>query len=208
MESAALTFSSLHYNFTSLAKCEYFKNRRRVHGIRGAVANKVDPKASEATRGQTLNHQNHDIYLKYQSALKPLDVQALFYDLEPDYDAPHHLNAAGIAAFERDEEIVALNEEIAKLIKQIRGQPDSHKDLVKVRTGLYSKKAKRLEAKRAEFIMQWWDVSFNNYIAGNNIAERGTTCLFNVYKKYMPERSRIQETLFKEIKGFVRDGNP
>lgn len=119
-------------------------------------------KVSEATRGQTLDHQNHDTYLKYQSTLKSLDVQALFYDLEPDYECrdmeqsmahhqdpntPRHLNAAGLAAFERDEEIIALNQEIAKLTKQIRGQPDSHKDLVKVRTSLYSKKAKKLEAK-------------------------------------------------------------
>jgi hypothetical protein len=68
-----------------------------------------------------------------------------------------------------------------------------------VGTGLYSKKAKRLEAKRAEFVTQWWDVSYDDYIAGNDIAERDTTCLFDIYKKYMPERSRIQEKLFKEV---------
>ena len=73
--------------------------------------------------------------------LKSLDVQALFYDLEPDYEycdmeqimsyywdsnAPYYLNAAVIAAFECDKDIVALNEEIAKLTKQIGGQPDSY----------------------------------------------------------------------------------
>lgn len=31
-------------------------------------------KASQATRGQALNHQNHDTYLKYQSSLKALDI--------------------------------------------------------------------------------------------------------------------------------------
>jgi hypothetical protein len=71
-----------------------------------------------------------------------------------DPNAPHHLNTASIAAFKRDKEIVALNKEITKLIKQIRGQPNSYKDLAKVRTGLYSKKAKKLKAKEAEFVTQ------------------------------------------------------
>ncbi|RJE22626.1 hypothetical protein PHISCL_05049 [Aspergillus sclerotialis] len=67
------------------------------------------------------------------------------------------------------------------------------------RTGLYSKEAKKLEAKRAEFAMQWWNVSYDDYIAGKDIAERDTTCLFDIYRKYMPERARIQETLFREV---------
>lgn len=116
-----------------------------------------------------------------------------------DPNAPRHLNAAGFAAFEADEEIIALNKEIAKLTNQIGGQPDFHKDLAKVRTGLYSKKAKRLEAKRAEFVTQWWNVSYDNYIAGKDITERDMMCLFDIHKKYMPERSRIQKTLFKEV---------
>lgn len=33
-----------------------------------------------------LDHQNHDTYIKYQSVLKSLDVQALVFDLEPDYE--------------------------------------------------------------------------------------------------------------------------
>ncbi|KAA8650193.1 uncharacterized protein ATNIH1004_002874 [Aspergillus tanneri] len=82
----ALTFSSLHHNYTKLAKRDGFRDVLRVHSIRGNVANKIDPKASEATRGQALDHQNHDTYLKYQAALKSLDVQALFYDLVPDYE--------------------------------------------------------------------------------------------------------------------------
>jgi hypothetical protein len=40
----ALSFSSMHYNFTSLAQRECFKDRLRVHGIRGGVANCIDRK--------------------------------------------------------------------------------------------------------------------------------------------------------------------
>lgn len=38
----ALSFSSLHYNNTSLAKRDGFKDPLRVHGIRGGVANMID----------------------------------------------------------------------------------------------------------------------------------------------------------------------
>ena len=41
-EKKGLTFSSLHYNFTSLAERDGFKDRLRVHGIRAGVANKID----------------------------------------------------------------------------------------------------------------------------------------------------------------------
>lgn len=40
--SKGLTFGSLHHNYTSLAQRACFRNRLRVHGIRGAVANKID----------------------------------------------------------------------------------------------------------------------------------------------------------------------
>jgi hypothetical protein len=40
----ALTFSSLHHNFTSLARRDGFKDQLRVHEIRGGVANKIDCK--------------------------------------------------------------------------------------------------------------------------------------------------------------------
>ncbi|KAA8644962.1 uncharacterized protein ATNIH1004_009173 [Aspergillus tanneri] len=177
----ALTFSSLHHNYTELAERDGFKDVLRVHA-----------KASEATRGQALDHQNHDTYLKYQSALKSLDVQALFYDLDPDYECrdmeqsmahhrdpnvPQHLNAAALAEFERDEEVVSLNERIAELTKQIAGHPELHKTLVVERNRLYSKKAKKLETKRSEFIAQWWDASYDEYIAGNDFTERDTTSL-------------------------------
>lgn len=40
---------------------------------------------SEAMRSQGLDHQDHGTFLKYQSELKALDIQALFHDMEPDY---------------------------------------------------------------------------------------------------------------------------
>ena len=81
-------------------------------------------KASEATRGQALDHQNHDTYIKYQSVLKSLDVQALVYELEPDNEgrnmeqsmahhrdpnAPIKLNTASIDAFENTDKIKIIN---------------------------------------------------------------------------------------------------
>ncbi|BCR86530.1 uncharacterized protein ACHE_30517S [Aspergillus chevalieri] len=154
------------------------------------------------------------MFLKYQSALKALDIQALFWDMEPDYECreleqnmahhrdpnvPRHLNAAGLAEFEQDDEIRALNEKIAELGKRIGGQFETHKDLVLERNQLYSRKAKRLRKKRAEFVKQWWDTAYDEYVAGNDFTERDLTCLFDIYRKYMPERSRIQEALFKEV---------
>ena len=85
------------------------------------------------------------MYLKYQSELKALDIQALFYKMELDYECremdqsmahhqdpniPRHLNAARLAEFKHQDEIIALNEKIAELTKQIGGQPETHKDIV------------------------------------------------------------------------------
>lgn len=116
-----------------------------------------------------------------------------------DPNVPQHLNAAALSDFEQEEETVALNEKIAALTEQIAGHPDAHTDLVLERRRLYSKKAKRLEAKRSEFIKQWWEASYDEYIAGNDFSECDTTSLFNIYKKYMPERSRLRENLFKKV---------
>ncbi|KAI9040418.1 uncharacterized protein KD926_008241 [Aspergillus affinis] len=200
----ALTFSAMRHSNTALAEREGFKDTLRIHGIRGEVANRIDPKASEATRGQALDHQNHDTYLKYQAQLKSLDVQAMFYNMEPDYEcrdmeqsmahhrdpnAPQHIDAAALAEFESDDEILALNKQIAALTKQIAGRPTVHRDLDLERRRLYSRKAKKLEAKRSAFIAQWWEASYDEYIAGNDFSERDTTCLFDIYKKYMPARS-------------------
>jgi len=57
-----------------------------------------------------------------------------------DPNVPRHLNAAVLADFERDEEIIALNAKIAELTKQIRGQLESHEGLVLERHRLYNKK--------------------------------------------------------------------
>ena len=116
-----------------------------------------------------------------------------------DPNVPRHLNAARLAEFEHHDEIIALNEKIAELTKQIGGQPETHKDLVLERNLLYSRKAKKFRKKREEFVKQWWGASYDEYIAGNDFAERDTTCLFDIYKKYMPERSRIQEALFEKV---------
>jgi hypothetical protein len=44
-------------------------------------------KATEATHSQALNHQNHNIFLKYQAPLKALNMQAIMYDdIKPDYE--------------------------------------------------------------------------------------------------------------------------
>ena len=154
------------------------------------------------------------MYLKYQSELKALDIQALFYKMELDYECremdqsmahhqdpnvPRHVNAAGLAEFKHDDEIIALNKDIAKLTEQIGGQLDLHKDLVLERNRLYSQKAKKFRKKRADFVNQWWAAAYDEYITGNDFAERDTTCLFDIYKKYMPERSRIQESLFEKV---------
>ena len=112
--------------------------------------------------------------------------------MEPDYECremdqsmahhrdpniPRHVNAAGLAEFERDDEIIALNKDIAKLTEQIGGQLDLHKDLVLERNRLYSQKAKKFRKKRADFVNQWWAAAYDEYIAGNDFAERDTTCL-------------------------------
>lgn len=106
---------------------------------------------SEATRGQALDHQNHKTYLKYQSVLKALDIQSLFYDLEPEYECrdmeqsmahhrdtnvPQKLDAAAISEFEAQDEIVNINRRIADLTVEIAGNPQVHEDLVSERAHL------------------------------------------------------------------------
>ncbi|EDN08146.1 conserved hypothetical protein [Histoplasma mississippiense (nom. inval.)] len=162
-----LSFSSLRHNFSSLAQREGFKDRLRVHGICGGDANCIDSKASEATHSQAFDHQSHDTYIKNQSVLKSLDIQALFYDLEPDYDcrnmeqsmahhrdpnAPQKLDAAAIAAFEERDEIKVINERIAYLASATAGKPQLHKQLTVKRTQLHNRKSKHLEAWKKDFI--------------------------------------------------------
>ena len=109
------------------------------------------------------------MFLKYQSELKALDIQALYYNMEPDYkccdmeqsmahhqdpNAPRHLNAAKLTEFKHNDETMALNEKIAELTKQIRHQPETHKGLVLERNLLYSRKAKKYRKKCEEFVKQ------------------------------------------------------
>ncbi|BAE64526.1 unnamed protein product [Aspergillus oryzae RIB40] len=210
----AWTFSSLRHHLTSLAERDGFRDRLRVHGIRGAMANKIDPKASAATRGQALDHMDHDSYLKYQSSLKAVDMMALYHDLDPDYECremeqsmAHHrdqnvplrLDAASLAEFEKDEEVILINQRISELTQEIHGRPDKHADLVSERSKLYTRKAKKLRTKRSEFIENWWNVCYDEYIIGNDFLERDTTCLFQIYRKYMPERARLNDNIFKQV---------
>lgn len=58
-----------------------------------------------------------------------------------DPNVPQHLNAAALAEFEHDDEIIALNKEIAKLTEQIGSQLEPRKDLVLKRNQLYTKKS-------------------------------------------------------------------
>lgn len=44
-QNKVLSFSSMHYNFGSLAQREGFKDPLRVHGIRAGVANCIDRKS-------------------------------------------------------------------------------------------------------------------------------------------------------------------
>lgn len=192
-----------------------------MHKSKLSGANSVSAKASEATRSQTLDHANHNTFLKYIAELKSLDIQAVYYGMEPDYECrdmeqsmahhrdpnvPRNLDAATLSEFERDPETVALNQKIAALTEKIAGCPAAHPDLDSERRKLYGQKAKKLEAKRRDYIAQWWEGSYDEYIAGNDFSERDTTCLFDIQKKYMPERSRLADNLFREIPLDSEDG--
>ncbi|KAJ5675025.1 uncharacterized protein N7477_004959 [Penicillium maclennaniae] len=212
-QDKALTFSSLRHNNTSLARRNGYKNTLRVHGIRGAVANRIDARGSEATRGQALDHQNPDTYLKYQSTIKALDVQALFWDLEQDFEcrdmeqsmahhrdsnAPVYLNAAAREEFLQCDKVVAIDAKIAILTEQINRRPEDHSQLTAERNKLHIQKANLREAYRSSFISKWWDASYDEYVAGNELKERDRTCLFDILRKYLPERARLRDNLFKE----------
>ncbi|KAM0107297.1 hypothetical protein ACP6JB_007115 [Aspergillus fumigatus] len=212
--SRALTFSSIRNDLSSLARREHFRDPLRIHGIRGRVATTIDSKASQAIRSQALDHANPDTYLKYQSKFKRTDIQAHFWNLEPDYEcldieesmahhrdpnAPQKLDAAAVAEFENDEEIKGLYAEIEILTKKINGKPNEQQDLASEREKLYNKVAKRRRSKTKDFIQNWWKSSYNEYIAGKDFTERDSTCLFSIYRKYMPERDRLRDNLFSEV---------
>ncbi|KAJ5741814.1 hypothetical protein N7533_011223 [Penicillium manginii] len=202
--SRALTFSALRHSFSSLAQRMCFRDKLRVHRIRRGVANQIDPKASKAARGQALDHQNHSTFLKYQSVLKSVDIQSAFYDIEPDYECrdmeqslahhrdinmPQKLDAATITKFTESEEVQSIIQRIRHLTFEISGKPHLYEHLAKERSQLYTRKAKAS-------IQDWWNSSYEEYITGNEFTERDRMSLFEIYKKYLPERARVRELLF------------
>ena len=115
-----------------------------------------------------------------------------------DPNMPLRLNAAAFAKFQADDEIVAINQRIAHITREITGKLEENRDLMFERSRLYSKKAKRLLAWKKDFIKNWWDTSYAEYVSGNDFSERDSTPLFDIYKKYLPERARLSENLLKE----------
>ncbi|KAJ5909042.1 hypothetical protein N7495_001724 [Penicillium taxi] len=107
------------------------------------------------------------------------------------------LDAAAIEEFDGKGEIVELNQRIATLTKKIMGKPEAYKEVAIERSKLYSKKARALQVYKTQFVQKWWDTSYDEYVAGNNFSERDTTPLFEIYRRYIPERSRLSESLFK-----------
>jgi hypothetical protein len=158
-----------------------------------------------------LDHQNPDTYLKYQSKYKRVDIQASFWNLEPDYEClhteesmshhrdpnvPQRLDAAATAEVENDEEMIELYRRIDELTNAIGKRPHEHDNLANERAKLYNKAAKKRRTKKEEFIANWWNTSYDEYIAGNEFTERDQTCIFNICRKYMPERDRLRDNLF------------
>lgn len=161
-----------------------------------------------------MDHSNADTYVKYQSQVKQADIQAYFWGVDPSYElldteesmahhrdlnAPVKLDAAAEAEFENDEEVKGLHAEIELLTKRINGKPDEHPDLTQERAILYNKVSKRRRSKTQQFIEDWWKTSYDEYLAGKDFAERDPTCLFSIYRKYMPERDRLHDHLFTEV---------
>ncbi|KGY15416.1 hypothetical protein PABG_11723 [Paracoccidioides brasiliensis Pb03] len=57
-----------------------------------------------------------------------------------DPHVPLNLNAEVIAEFERDEEIISINKNIAELTRRFAGKPDEYLELKSERSILYKKK--------------------------------------------------------------------
>lgn len=170
-------------------------------------------KASEAARTQALDHQNPNTFFKYQSTLKQLDIGACFWNEEADHEShaveqsmAHHrdtnspckLDAAAVAEIEKDPEMIEIYHKVDELNRKIAGRPHEHEHLATERALWYNKAAKKRRAKKQEFIKTWWKRSYDEYVAGNNFEEQDPTNLFNIYRKYMPERDRLHENLFTE----------
>ncbi|KAJ5521639.1 hypothetical protein N7527_005754 [Penicillium freii] len=110
------------------------------------------------------------VYIEFEEALQ-IRSTALFYDLEPNYE---YRDIEQSISYYRD------SNEIARKLEENR-------DLVFKRAWLYNKKAKRLLAYKRDFIKNW-----------NDFSERDLIPLFDVYKKYLLERSYLSENLLKK----------
>ncbi|KMW67594.1 hypothetical protein BDDG_12205 [Blastomyces dermatitidis ATCC 18188] len=123
----------------------------------GGVANAFDVNTSEASRSQALYHEDPNTYLKYQSKVLALDIQACFWGLTPDHEVlemersmahhrdtnvPQHLDAKAIVELERDAEMIDINFKITELTMKIGKHPRDHEDLVRERAKLYHKASK------------------------------------------------------------------
>ncbi|KAL2372275.1 hypothetical protein RJZ57_003270 [Blastomyces gilchristii] len=112
---------------------------------------------SEASRSQALYHEDPNTYLKYQSKVLALDIQACFWGLAPDHEVlemeqsmahyrdtnvPQHLDAEVIVELERDAEMIDINFKITELTKKIGKHPRDHEDLVREQAKLYNKALK------------------------------------------------------------------
>jgi hypothetical protein len=177
-------------------------------------ANWFTAKASEAARTQAMDHQNPDTFKKYQSKVKQIDLGACFWNEEPDHgshaieesmihhrdpNVPQKLDAATVVEVENNPIMMGIYQQVDILNRKIAGDPDKHEDLVAERAKLYNKAAKLRRAKKGEYIENWWKTSYDEYILGNEFTERDTTDLFDIRRKYMPERARLRENLFQQV---------
>ncbi|KAJ5110978.1 hypothetical protein N7532_001513 [Penicillium argentinense] len=110
-----------------------------------------------------------------------------------DINMPQRLDAVTITEFTESEEVQSLIQRIRHLTSEISGKPHLHEHLAKERSQLYTRKAKLLAARKSEFIQEWWNSSYEEYVSGNEFTERDRTSLFEIYKKYLPERTRRQQ---------------
>lgn len=77
------------------------------------------------------------------------------------------------------------------------GRLQDFDSLAKERTRLYNKAAKMKRGVFKQYIAEWRELSYDQHLEGK-ITERDPTCLFDIYRKYIPERSRLREHLFTE----------
>ncbi|CAG8253877.1 unnamed protein product [Penicillium salamii] len=109
-----------------------------------------------------------------------------------------HLDAAANNKFETDPNVINISERIASITEKIDRQPQKHPDLVKERASLYADKTKLRKKLLHEFKKDWWETLYDEYTSGNSFSEKDITSLFDIYRKYTPERDRLSRDLFRE----------